>query len=102
MSIKEIAELIKTLAAEKGVSVENVIKELQASVVTFDSLEFTVRTQNVLAMNEIDSVEKLCSYSAEELKGLPLASKKMVLEVKSVLESRGLTLKAVSTENDQS
>ena len=102
MSIKEIAELIKTLAAEKGVSVESVIKELQSSVVTFDSLEFTVRTQNVLAMNEIDSVEKLCSYSAEELKGLPLASKKMVLEVKSVLESRGLTLKAVSTENDQS
>ena len=102
MSIKEIAELIKTLSAEKGVSVESVIKELQSSVVTFDSLEFTVRTQNVLAMNEIDSVEKLCSYSAEELKGLPLASKKMVLEVKSVLESRGLTLKAVSTENDQS
>ena len=102
MSITEIAELIKTLAAEKGVSVEVVIMELQTSVVTFDSLEFTVRTQNVLAMNEIDSVEKLCSYSAEELKGLPLASKKMVLEVKSVLESRGLTLKAVSTENDQS
>ena len=102
MSIKEIAELIKTLAAEKGISVEAVIMELQTSVVTFDSLEFTVRTQNVLAMNEIDSVEKLCSYSAEELKGLPLASKKMVLEVKSVLESRGLTLKAVSTENDQS
>ena len=102
MAIKEIAELIKTLAAEKGVSVEAVIMELQNSVVTFDSLEFTVRTQNVLAMNEINSVEKLCSYSAEELKGLPLASKKMVLEVKSVLESRGLTLKAVSTENDQS
>ena len=102
MAIKEIAELIKTLAAEKGVSVEAVIMELQTSVVTFDSLEFTVRTQNVLAMNEIDSVEKLCSYSAEELKGLPLASKKMVLEIKSVLESRGLTLKAVSTENDQS
>lgn len=102
MSIKEIAELIKTLAAEKGVSVEAVIMELQTSVVTFDSLEFTARTQNVLAMNEINSVEKLCSYSAEELKGLPLASKKMVLEVKSVLESRGLTLKAVSTENDQS
>lgn len=100
MSIKEIAELIKTLAAEKGVSVEAVIMELQTSVVTFDSLEFTVRTQNVLAMNEIDSVEKLCSYSAEELKGLPLASKKMVLEVKSVLESRGLTLKVVSTEED--
>ena len=100
MSIKEIAELIKTLAAEKGVSVEAVIMELQTSVVTFDSLEFTVRTQNVLAMNEIDSVEKLCSYSAEELKGLPLASKKMILEVKSVLESRGLTLKAVSTEDD--
>ena len=100
MSIKEIAELIKTLAAEKGVSVESVIKELQASVVTFDSLEFTVRTQNVLAMNEINSVEKLCSYSAEELKGLPLASKKMILEVKSVLESRGLTLKAGSTEDD--
>ena len=100
MSIKEIAELIKTLAAEKGVSVESVIKELQSSVVTFDSLEFTVRTQNVLAMNEIDSVEKLCSYSAEELKGLPLASKKMVLEVKSVLESRGLTLKAGSEEED--
>ena len=102
MSIKEIAELIKTLAAEKGVSVEAVIMELQTSVVTFDSLEFTVRTQNVLAMNEIDSIDKLCSYSAEELKGLPLASKKMVLEVKSVLESRGLTLKAVSTENDKS
>ena len=100
MAIKEIAELIKTLAAEKGVSVEAVIMELQTSVVTFDSLEFTARTQNVLAMNEIDSVEKLCSYSAEELKGLPLASKKMVLEVKSVLESRGLTLKAVSTEDD--
>ena len=100
MSIKEIAELIKTLSAEKGVSVEAVIMELQTSVVTFDSLDFTVRTQNVLAMNEIDSVEKLCSYSAEELKGLPLASKKMVLEVKSVLESRGLTLKAVSTEDD--
>ena len=100
MSIKEIAELIKTLSAEKGVSVEAVIMELQTSVVTFDSLEFTVRTQNVLAMNEIDSVEKLCSYSAEELKGLPLASKKMVLEIKSVLESRGLTLKAVSTEED--
>ena len=100
MAIKEIAELIKTLAAEKGVSVEAVIMELQTSVVTFDSLEFTVRTQNVLAMNEIDSVEKLCSYSAEELKGLPLASKKMILEVKSVLESRGLTLKAVSTEED--
>ena len=100
MSIKEIAELIKTLAAEKGVSVEAVIMELQTSVVTFDSLEFTVRTQNVLAMNEIDSVEKLCSYSAEELKGLPLASKKMILEVKSVLESRGLTLKVVSVEDD--
>ena len=100
MSIKEIAELIKTLAAEKGVSVEAVIMELQTSVVTFDSLEFTVRTQNVLAMNEIDSVEKLCSYSAEELKALPLVSKKMVLEVKSVLESRGLTLKAVSEEED--
>ena len=100
MSIKEIAELIKTLAAEKGVSVEAVIMELQSSVVTFDSLEFTVRTQNVLAMNEINSVEKLCSYSAEELKGLPLASKKMVLEVKSVLESRGLTLKVVSVEDD--
>ena len=102
MSIKEIAELIKTLSAEKGVSVEAVIMELQTSVVTFDSLEFTVRTQNVLAMNEINSVEKLCSYSAEELKGLPLASKKMVLEVKSVLESRGLTLKVVNTEDDQS
>ena len=100
MSIKEIAELIKTLAAEKGVSVEAVIMELQTSVVTFDSLEFTVRTQNVLAMNEINSVEKLCSYSAEDLKGLPLASKKMVLEVKSVLESRGLTLKAGSEEED--
>ena len=100
MSIKEIAELIKTLAAEKGVSVEAVIMELQTSVVTFDSLEFTVRTKNVLSMNEIDSVEKLCTYSAEELKGLPLASKKMVLEIKSVLESRGLTLKAVSTEED--
>ena len=99
MAIKEIAELIKTLAAEKGVSVEAVIMELQTSVVTFDSLEFTVRTQNVLAMNEIDSVEKLCSYSAEELKGLPLASKKMVLEVKSVLESRGLTLKVGSEED---
>ena len=102
MAIKEIAELIKTLAAEKGVSVEAVIMELQTSVVTFDSLEFTVRTQNVLAMNEIDSVEKLCSYSAEELKGLPLASKKMVLEIKSVLESRGLTLRAVSVEDDVS
>lgn len=102
MSIKEIAELIKTLAAEKGVSVESVIKELQSSVVTFDSLEFTVRTQNVLAMNEINSVEKLCSYSAEQLKALPLVSKKMILEVKSVLESRGLTLKAVNTEDDQS
>ena len=100
MAIKEIAELIKTLAAEKGVSVEAVIMELQTSVVTFDSLEFTVRTQNVLAMNEIDSIDKLCSYSAEELKGLPLASKKMVLEIKSVLESRGLTLRAVSTEED--
>ena len=99
MSIKEIAELIKTLAAEKGVSVEAVIMELQSSVVTFDSLEFTVRTQNVLAMNEINSVEKLCSYSAEELKGLPLVSKKMILEVKSVLESRGLTLKVVSEED---
>ena len=61
MAIKEIAELIKTLAAEKGVSVEAVIMELQTSVVTFDSLEFTVRTQNVLAMNEIDSIDKLCS-----------------------------------------
>lgn len=100
MAIKEIAELIKTLAAEKGVSVESVIKELQASVVTFDSLEFTVRTQNVLAMNEIDSIDKLCAYTEKELKGLPLASKKMILEVKSVLESRGLTLKAVSTEDD--
>ena len=100
MSIKEIAELIKTLSAEKGVSVESVIKELQSSVVTFDSLEFTVRTQNVLAMNEINSVEKLCSYSAEQLKALPLVSKKMVLEVKSVLESRGLTLKAGSEEED--
>ena len=100
MSIKEIAELIKTLSAEKGVSVEAVIMELQTSAVTFDSLEFTVRTQNVLAMNEINSVEKLCSYSAEELKGLPLVSKKMILEVKSVLESRGLTLKVVSEEED--
>ena len=100
MSIKEIAELIKTLAAEKGVSVEAVIMELQTSVVTFDSLEFTVRTQNVLAMNEINSVEKLCSFSAEELKGLPLVSKKMILEIKSVLESRGLTLKVVSEEED--
>lgn len=99
MSIKEIAELIKTLAAEKGVSVEAVIMELQTSVVTFDSLEFTVRTQNVLAMNQIDSVDKLCSYTEKELKGLPLASKKMVLEVKSVLESRGLTLKVGSEED---
>ncbi len=102
MPIKEMAELIKTLAAEKGVSVESVIKELQSSVVTFDSLEFTVRTQNVLAGNEIDSVDKLCSYTEKELKGLPLVSKKMVLEVKSVLESRGLTLKVVNTEDDQS
>ena len=102
MAIKEIAELIKTLAAEKGVSVEAVIMELQTSVVTFDSLEFTVRTQYVLAMNEIVFFFLFCSYCAEELKGLPLASKKMVLEIKSVLESRGLTLKAVSTENDQS
>lgn len=100
MSIKEIAELIKTLSAEKGVSVEAVIMELQTSMITFDSLEFTVRTQNVLAMNEINSVEKLCSYSAEQLKGLPLVSKKMILEVKSVLESRGLTLKAGSEEED--
>ena len=100
MSIKEIAELIKTLSAEKGISVEAVIMELQSSLVTFDSLEFSVRTKNVLAGNEINSVEKLCSYSAEELKALPLVSKKMVLEVKSVLESRGLTLKAVSTEED--
>ena len=61
MSIKEIAELIKTLAAEKGVSVEAVIMELQTSVVTFDSLEFTVRTQNVLAMNDITSTAQLCS-----------------------------------------
>ena len=96
MAIKEIAELIKTLAAEKGVSVEAVIMELQTSVVTFDSLEFTVRTQNVLAMNEIDSVEKLCSYTEKELKELPLGTKKLVLEVKSVLEGRGLTLKTIN------
>ena len=99
MSIKEIAELIKTLSAEKGVSVEAVIKELQASLVTFDSLEFSVRTKNVLAGNEINSVEKLCSYSAEQLKALPLVSKKMVLEVKSVLKSHGLTLKAGSEKD---
>ena len=96
MSITEIAELIKTLAAEKGVSVESVIKELQSSVVTFDSLEFTVRTQNVLAMNEIDSIDKLCAYTEKELKELPLSTKKLVLEVKSVLESRGLTLNTIN------
>ena len=100
MSIKEIAELIKTLSAEKGVSVEAVIMELQTSLVAFESLEFTVRTRNILTVNDITSTAQLCSYSAEELKGLPLVSKKMVLEVKSVLESRGLTLKAVSTEDD--
>ena len=99
MAVREIAELIKTLSAEKGVAVEAVIKELQASLVTFDSLEFTVRTQNVLAANVIDSVDELCSYSEKELKALPLVSKKMVLEVKSVLESRGLTLKAGSEED---
>ena len=99
MSIKEIAELIKTLSAEKGVSVEAVIMELQASLVTFDSLEFSVRTKNVLVGNSINSVEELCSYSTEELEKLPLASKKMVLEVKSVLESRSLTLKAGSEED---
>ena len=93
MAIKEIAELIKTLAAEKGVSVESVIKELQSSVVTFDSLEFTVRTQNVLAMNEIDSIDKLCAYTEKELN---LSTKKLVLEVKSVLESRGLTLNTIN------
>ena len=98
MDVKDIVKLVVTLSTEHGVSVENVIKELQTSVVTFQSLDFTVRTQNVLAGNEIDSVEELCSYSVEELKALPLVSKKMVLEVKSVLESRGLTLKAVSED----
>ena len=98
MAVKEIVELIKNLSTEKGVSVEAVIKELQASLVTFDSLEFSTRTKNVLVGNGINSVEKLSFYSTEELEKLPLVSKKMVLEIKSVLESRGLTLKAVSTE----
>ena len=97
MPIKEMAELIKTLAAEKGVSVEAVIKELQASLVTFDSLEFSVRTKNVLVGNGINSVEELSSYSTEELGLLPLISKKMVLEIKTVLEGHDLTLKAAST-----
>ena len=101
MAVKEIVELIKNLSTEKGVSVEAVIKELQASLVTFGSLEFSTRTKNVLAGNEINSVEKLCSYSTEELEKLPLVSKKMVLEIKSVLESQAMTLKAASTEQEE-
>ena len=96
MNVKDIVEMVLSLSTGHGVSVESVIKELQASIVTFQSLEFTVRTQNVLAMNEIDSIDKLCAYTEKELKGLPLASKKMILEVKSVLESRGLTLNTIN------
>lgn len=102
MSIKEIAELIKTLSTEKDVSVEAVIMELQTSLITFDSLEFTTRTKNILTVNDITSTAQLCAYSTEDLKEMPLVSKKMILEVKSVLESRGLTLKVVNTEDDQS
>ena len=96
MDVKEIVEVVLSLSTGHGVSVESVIKELQTSIVTFDSLEFTVRTQNVLAMNEIDSIDKLCAYTEKELKALPLVSKKMALEVKSVLESRGLTLNTIN------
>lgn len=96
MDVKDIVEVVLNLSTEHGVSVENVIKELQSSVVTFQSLEFTVRTQNVLTMNQIDSIDKLCSYSEKELKELPLGTKKLVLEVKSVLEGRGLTLKTIN------
>ena len=96
MDVKDIVEVVLNLSAEHGISVENVIKELQTSVVTFQSLEFTVRTQNVLAMNEIDSIDKLCAYTEKELKELPLSTKKLVLEVKSVLESRGLTLNTIN------
>ena len=93
MDTKEIAEVITALATEKGVSAEEVVKKIERSLVTLDSLEFSVRTKNVLAASEIKSVEELRSYSAEELKALPLGSKKMVLEIESVLASRGLTLK---------
>ena len=47
-------------------------------------------------MNEIDSIDKLCAYTEKELKELPLSTKKLVLEVKSVLESRGLTLNTIN------
>ena len=97
MNVKDIVEMVLSLSTGHGVSVESVIKELQASIVTFQSLEFTVRTQNVLAMNEIDSIDKLCAYTEKELKELPLSTKKLVLEVKSVLESRGLTLNTINT-----
>ena len=96
MNVKDIVEMVLSLSTGHGVSVESVIKELQSSVVTFQSLEFTVRTQNVLAMNEIDSIDKLCAYTEKELKELPLSTKKLVLEVKSVLESRGLTLNTIN------
>ena len=96
MNVKDIVEVVLNLSTEHGISVESVIKELQSTVVTFDSLEFTVRTQNVLAMNEIDSIDKLCAYTEKELKELPLVSKKMVLEIKSVLESRELTLNTIN------
>lgn len=96
MNVKDIVEMVLSLSTGHGVSVESVIKELQASIVTFQSLEFTVRTQNVLAMNEIDSIDKLCAYTEKELKELPLSTKKLVLEVKSVLESRGLTLNTIN------
>ena len=93
---KEIAALIKSLAAEKGSPVETVIEEIQTSLVTLGSLHFTVRTKNVLTANRIKSVEKLCTYSAEELRKLPLGSKKMISEIVNTLESRGLALKAGS------
>ena len=54
---------------------------------------FTVRTQNCLAANNIESFEELCKYSSLELRYIPNFGKKSLIEVYDELAVQGLELK---------
>ena len=61
--------------------------------IPINDLELTIRSSNCLRFENISTVEQLCSHSARELASLPNLGKKSLTEIKSVLESKGLSLK---------
>ncbi len=55
-------------------------------------LEFTIRTENCLKAEGIETVEQLCSWSETGLLKTPNLGRKSLNEIKEVLGSRGLAL----------